>query len=229
MMRYQNFTEVGPQKGSNRGGVYRHTGGGKWYLKYPNSERQGNNEVMASKLYNAMGFDAVEYEFIDNGMVASRWREGLPDRSNPDVLRDSDVVQEAFLPSALLGNWDVIGLTYDNCLYDPFSMDHPVFLDFGGTFDTRAMNGHKEYPADSVPALEGFTDPSINHQAYTVFKAMTPRQWSRSKERIAALTVGEMRDVVNSVELDGAQERLDALRSRVDILLDTDYDEVYDS
>ncbi len=227
-LAFEDFEQVSGRKGSNSGGVYRGPDGGKWYLKYPNSERQGQNEVMASHFYTAMGFDAIQYVFVDNGMVASRWRGTLPDRSKPKDLRRSDVVQEAFLPSALIANWDVIGLVYDNCLYVPAMMDEPVFLDFGGAFDTRAMGGHKDFEANSVPALEGFTDPSINQSAANVFEGMTPTLWNRSQRRVASLTVGEMRDMVRAVGLDGADERLNTLRSRVDILLDTEYGEVFE-
>lgn len=226
-LQFDRFEQVGGQRGSNEGGLYERDDGEQWYLKYPNSERQGHNEVMASAFYRAMGFDAIEYQLVDNGMVASRWRDGLPTRSNPDDLRSNATVQEAFLPSALLANWDVIGLVYDNCLYDPSAMDEPVFLDFGGAFDTRAMGGHKAFQPDSVPALDGFTDPSINQSAAGVFSGMTPSLYSRSKERIASLTVGEMKRMVDMVPLGGADERLSALRSRADLLMDTDYDDVF--
>lgn len=226
-LHYDRFEQVGPAQGTNDGGKYRRDDGTEWYLKYPNSERQGHNEVMASRFYAQMGFDAIQYRWVDNGMVAARWRDGLPSKSDRGALRENPTVQEAFIPSALIANWDVIGLVYDNCLYDPATMDGPVFLDFGGAFDTRAMGGPKPFKATEVMALEGFTDPSINQSASRVFEGMTPELWSRSQARVAALAVGEMRNVVRGVELNGADERLETLRSRRDILLDTGYEEVF--
>lgn len=226
VLEFGNFERVGPSKGSNSGGRFRDHRGEDWYLKYPNTERQGHNEIMASRFYDVMGFDAIQYEPVDNGMVASRWRYDLPDRSDLADLRESNEVQEAFLPSALLANWDVIGLVYDNCLIDA-SLKRPVFLDFGGSFDTRAMGGNKRFSATDVPALEGFTDASINQSATRVFEAMTPTKWKASKRRVRSLTPSEIEDVVSTVPLEGADARVQRLVERRDILVETGYDDVF--
>jgi len=188
MLDFNDFKQTGVSQGSNQGGTYRGPDGQKWYLKMPNSERQAHNEVIASKFYRAMGFDAVQYEMVDNGMVASEWREGLPQRSDVGDLRDNPTVQEAFIPSAWIANWDVIGLVTDNCLYDPQAMAEPVLIDFGGAFDTRAMGGQKQFTPSSVPALGGFTDASINQSATRVFEGMTPELFEASKRRVRSLT-----------------------------------------
>lgn len=224
---YEEFTRLGETPRGTEGGLYGGPGGGKWYLKYPSSERQAHNEVMASRFYAEMGFDTVQYELVDNGMVASRWRPDLPESSNPSDLAASETVREAFLPSALLANWDVIGLTYDNCLYDPGEMSEPVFLDFGGSFDTRALGGHKPFEPDDVAALEGFTNPSINQSASMVFSEMGEDTFTRSQARIGDLTAGRIRDVVSTVLLDGRERRVRVLRARRDLLLGTDYEDVF--
>ncbi|MFW5950403.1 MAG: hypothetical protein ACOCR6_03600 [archaeon] len=226
MLSYSDFERTGGQLGTNAGGVYRGPDGQKWYLKWPTSDRQGHNEIMASRFYDEMGFDAVQYHPVDNGMVASRWREGLPDVSSCEDLRGSETMQEAFAPSALIGNWDVVGLVYDNALYDPATMGEPVFVDFGGSFDTRAMGGHKRFGANSIPALDGFTDPSINKSAACVFEAMTPELWDRSLGRVRRLTPSQIEEVVWDVSLAGREARHERLLSRREILLDTDHREV---
>lgn len=223
-LNFGEYTQVGPQRGSNSGGLYEHNGTGKrWYMKHPSSDRQGHNEIIAAECYREMGFDAPEYRPVDNGMVASRYRDGLPESSDPAALRNSSVVQEAFLPSALIANWDVIGLVYDNCLYDPETMSEPVFIDFGGSFDTRAMGGAKRYSATEIPALDGFTDPSINQSAYTVFKGMEQRHFEASKERVRSFTSAAMDRVVGDVPLRGAQKRRERMVSRRDVLTTLDY------
>lgn len=227
LLEFGDFTQVGPQRGSNSGGLYEHAvSGGRWYMKHPNSERQGHNEIIAARCYRQMGFDAPEYRMVDNGMVASKYREGLPESSTAAALRSNDTVQESFLPSALIANWDVIGLVYDNCLYNPDTMDVPVFIDFGGAFDTRAMGGHKQFTATEILALDGFTDPSINQSAYSVFKAMEPRHFDASKERVRRFDSGAIRDVLKGVPLRDAQTRRERLESRRDILLGTNYGDV---
>lgn len=227
MLEFADFERVGPQRGSNRGGVFqRQRGGSKWYLKHPSSERQAHNEVMAAKFYRMMGFDAVDYHLVDNGMVASQWRDDLPTSSRPADLRNSDVVQEAFLPSALVANWDVIGLEYDNCIYDPSSMVEPVFLDFGGSFDTRAMGGAKQFTATEILAIDGFTDPSINRSASTVFDGMTNLHFNRGQDRVESLTRSEIESTVNRVPLRDAHRRVERLLSRRDVILSLDYSDV---
>ena len=227
LLGFGDFTQVGPQRGSNSGGLYEHAvSGERWYMKHPNSERQGYNEVIAARCYRRMGFDAPEYRMVDNGMVAAKYRDGLPESSTASALRNSDVVQESFLPSALIANWDVIGLVYDNCLYNPETMREPVFIDFGGSFDTRAMGGHKQFTATKIPALDGFTDPSINQSAHSVFKGMRPRHFDASKERIKQFGSDEIRDVLDGIPLRGAQTRRERLESRRDILLGKDYEDV---
>lgn len=227
MLKFARFDRAGASRGSNEGGVFTRDDGSKWYLKYPTSERQGHNEIMASRFYDAMDFDAVQYHPVDNGMVGARWREDLPSQSDPEALHNSTTVQEAFLPSALIANWDVIGLVYDNCLYDPEEMSEPVFLDFGGSFDTRAMGGPKPFKSDEVMALDGFTDPSINQSAAQVFGGMTPSLFESSQSRVGSLTNSEIKDAVETVGLDSPDTRVDNLQSRTNILLNTDYDDVF--
>lgn len=227
MLKFRRLTKRYPAQGSNPGGIYKHSDGTDYYLKRPNSRRQGYNEIMASRFYKDMDFDAVQYQWVDNGMIASRWREGLPKRSDPDALRESDVVQEAFIPSALLGNWDVIGLEYDNVLYNPDTMDEPVFLDFGGSFDTRAMGGEKPYEPDNIMALDGFTDPAINRSATRVFETMTFDQWIRSGARIGPLIEPSVKWRVEPYTIAGQQERIDTILSRKKVLQTTWYDDVF--
>lgn len=227
MLRYYSFTEVSGSRGTARGGLYERGDGSRWYLKYPESERQGHNEVMASRFYDEMGFDAVEYQWVDNGMVASRWREGLPDSSSCEDLRRAPDAREAFMPSALIANWDVIGLVYDNALYDPLRMQHTVFLDFGGAFDTRAMGGYKSYEPDDIPALDGFLDPSINHSAHCVFSDMDRETFRSSKARVAALSGSTIDRMVGPSDIDGADERAEAVRSRAALLEAVSYGDLF--
>jgi hypothetical protein len=227
MLKYERFTEIGGQLGSNVGGIYRRNDGTKWYLKQPNSERQAVNEVMASRFYKEMGFDAVQYHHVDNGMVASRWREDLPQRSTCQDLATHPTVREAFLPSVYLENWDVIGLQYENTLYDPEEMGHPVFLDFGGSFDTRAMGGHKQFSATNTQAVRGFTDPGVNASAHCVFDGMTRGQFERSKDRVRSISERDIGGLLEEGATSPMDGRRDKLHSRRSLVLSLDYDEVW--
>jgi hypothetical protein len=229
MMDFDNFTETDDSiaLGTSGGGTYRGPDGNRWYLKWPKSERQAHNEVMASRAYKEMGFDAVQYHLVDNGMVASPWREGLQASSSPTHIVQSRTVQEAYLPSALLGNWDVIGLEWDNVLYDPRTMDEPVFLDFGGAFDTRALGASKDYGPDTIPSLNGFLDASVNRNAARVFTKLDPQGFEASKQRVRDFTVSDMSDVVDAVPISDAGARLAKMESRRDRILGIEYGSVF--
>lgn len=221
------FSQLSGPQGSNPGGLFEDDSGRKWYIKEPTTQRQGHNEVMASRFYRWMGFDAIEYDLLETGALAAPWRDGLPDRSEVADLRSSPVVQQAFLPSALLANWDVIGLVADNCLYDPETMDEPVFIDFGGTFDTRAMGKPKQYKKYDIAALEGFRTASINRSATQVFDGMTPDLYSQSIDRIARLTDDDVSEIVSGVPISDGLSRASKILSRREVLLDTPYEEVF--
>lgn len=227
VLTFANYTQVGPSQGSNQGGLYEHDQTGeRYYMKYPASERQGKNERLASALYRAMGFDALDYVTVDNGMIATEWREGLPNTSDVDDLRGSTEALETFAPSALLGNWDVVGLVYDNLLYDPASMARPVLLDFGGSFDTRAQGGAKPYRPDTIMALDGFTDATINRSATRVFEVMDARDYRRSVSRVERLGELAVEQATRRAGLDPAR-RASTIMARRERLLETAYDEVF--
>lgn len=228
MLDFDDFRRVGGSMGSNPGGLYvRKSTGQEYYLKEPNSRRQLKNEIMAYRFYDLMGFSSVRYEEVDNGMVASRFTRGLPDRSEPDDLKQNETVQQVFMPSAWIANWDVIGLGYENTLYDPETMDNPMFLDFGGSFDTRAMGGDKPFKAGTIMAFDGFTDKGINHSATTVFENMPRGTFESSKQRVARVTRQQIENIVQDVGVDGATMRVEKLLARQEIIETASYDDVF--
>ena len=227
MLRFDSLESVSTSGPSDRSGVYRDVAGEAWYLKWPDNPRQGDNERMASKFYRHMGFEAVDYVQVDNGMLASPFRERTPPRSDPTDLRGSSIVQEAFLPSVWLANWDVTGLVYDNILYDPDTMEQPLFIDFGGSFDTRALGLPKAYDADTLPSLTGLLSPSINREAASIFGYMSPEEFTASQSRVTSVSTDTISAIVEAVGLDGPAERVEALEGRQDIIKDLTYKDVF--
>ena len=229
MLSVDGFEKLRASSGSNPGGVYQDpTTGQRYHIKRPRTERQAVNEVMASTLYAEMGFDALQYEFTTDGRIASKFREGLPERSGPDDLIGVDAVMETFLPSIWIANFDVFGLVYDNLLYEP-PMPRPVLLDFGGAFDTRAQGGSKPFPGDELRGLEGFLDPSINSEAHRVYQHLTFEQFESSKDRVLRLHEQKVQEAVLTAAANSSvvgTERVRQLRSRQRVVEETEYDDL---
>jgi hypothetical protein len=85
-------------------------------------------------------------------------------------------VQKHFVATALLGNWDVVGLHHDNI---KVSADgKPYLIDNGGSFDvsaTATKKGHAEGKpfGPKVDELATLLDAAKNPQAAGVFKGVT--------------------------------------------------------
>jgi len=223
MKDFEDFRRVGDARGSNPGGTFRYTDGKRYYLKQPSKTRQASNEILASRYYDAVGLDAIQYEYISNGMVASPLREGLPARSTPDDLKESTEVLESFMPSALIANWDVIGLVYDNCLYDPDEMSRPVFLDFGGSFDTRAQGASKMYDSRNIQAYKGFTDAALNKSAATVYEPLDRQTFQASKQRALRVGRSELKEMMRDTPDGVREDLLSSYVARLELMKDTPY------
>jgi hypothetical protein len=225
-----DWEKVGEQRGTRPGGVYENPETGEWwYVKTPTSRRQLRNELVAGALYTKMGFTTPNLRPTREWRLAAQWIDNLPDSASPAELARRDGATDAFLPSALIANWDVVGLEYDNMLPDPDDANGVVLLDFGGSFDTRAMGGPKPYAPDEIPALEGFLDRGINPTAPRIFGDMSVREFERSKDRLRSLALSDAKQAIGQVHGDdaAAQERHDTLTSRYDRLVNISYEEVF--
>src|SRR5690606_19744420 len=111
------LTQIGPQRGSNPGGLYQDTDtGAKWYVKTPASEDIARNEVLAAKLYELAGIEVPELHLVTmNGQasIASKIVDGVT-KGKASALAKAAGAQEGFVADAWLANWDVVGLGYDN-------------------------------------------------------------------------------------------------------------------
>jgi hypothetical protein len=192
-----DFTQVGPQTGSNPGGLYEGSDGSRYYVKTPQTEDRGRNEILAGRLYEMAGIDVPELsEATREGKfsVASKIIPGL--KSNKAKLKSGEVpgVVEGIAVDAWLGNWDVVGLEYDNLLVDKDGRAHRV--DTGGALRYRAMGepkGDKFGP--EVNELETFTDKS--RRAGGVLGHATPEQIVESIDRVLKIPETKIRSLVH--------------------------------
>lgn len=187
---FRNLTQIGPQAGSNEGGLYLDESSGvKWYVKTPASADQARNEVLAAKLYEAAGAEVPDVRLIDvkgNQGVASRVIDGVhQDRLR---LKSGDVlnVGDFFAADAWLANWDVVGLNYDNMLVKG---SRAIRLDTGGALRYRAQGTLKGAAfGPKVNELETLRDSSVNPQAASVFRHATKAQIEGGVSRILAVS-----------------------------------------
>ncbi len=197
-LRYADLEQIGPQQGSNAGGLFRHKATGEqWYVKTPASADVARNEVLASKLYHAAGVEAAELQLVDvNGKtgVASRFVANL--RQDADAFRAGKVpgAMDGFAVDAWLGNWDVAGMSFDNMLI----RDGRAFrVDVGGALRYRAQGSPKGSGwGPVVNDLETLRNPNVNAQTAAVFRRITPAQLQASAARLQALDDDEIRRLV---------------------------------
>lgn len=181
------LVQIGPQKGSNRGGTYVDKATGtEWYVKFPASEDIARNEVLAAKLYEAVGIDVPDLRLVTiegQPAVASRLVDGLT-KGSPDQLVKGGAF-DGFGADAWLANWDVAGATMDNLLVRGA---RSVRVDTGGALRYRAQGGLKGSAwGDQVTEIQSLRNAGTAPQASRVFGKMTDADIEQSVAKVLAV------------------------------------------
>lgn len=179
--------QIGPQRGSNRGGTYvDEATGTEWYVKIPNSADMARNEVLAAKLYEAAGIDVPDLRLIQfegQPAIASRIVDGLR-KGTPDELLAGGAA-DGFAVDAWLANWDVAGATLDNLLVRGA---RAFRVDTGGALRYRAQGGLKGQAfGDTVTEIQSLRNAGTAPQAARIYGGMTPAQIEASVARVLAI------------------------------------------
>lgn len=161
------------QKGSNQGGIFMANNGCKYYLKeISNNIDRAEQEVLASKLYQAAGVKCADVElakYNHQNVLLSSWIAGgvLSQAGKiPDVIKEK--LQNGFAIDAWLANWDVVGQEFDNIIIDV--NNEPVRIDTGGSLEYRAMGKKKAFSANKVDEFSTLRNPTINPNTASVFQ-----------------------------------------------------------
>ena len=180
------LTKVGAKPGgSAAGAMYEDGNGQKWLVKSYNSPGQAANEVIASKMYQAMGVNVPEMHLIDLGDahkggigVVSKWMDDVQPLKPGDGAH-LKAAQEVFGPAALVADWDVVGLSFDNTLIN--GAGEAVVADPGGALIYRAMGTPKgKFFADTVGEIDTLRDPKMNPTGAKIFGKMTDSEMAKS-------------------------------------------------
>lgn len=203
------WTQTGPQAGSNPGGKFKDANGVEWYCKFPDDENVAKSEVLASKLYAAAGVAGQDAKLITKGGkvgIASRWTTVIK-ANNPSHLETAEGTQSGFAVDAWLGNWDVVGMEYDNLQIG--ADGKAIRVDAGGSLHYRAQGSKKAF-GDNVIEIDSLRDHKINPQAASVFSNMTDADITASAAKLAKLHDASIKILVNTYG-PGDQAAKDAL------------------
>jgi len=191
-INFEHLEQIGPQSGSNPGGKYKHgPTGQEWYVKWDRSGRNDRmqNELLAAKLYELAGVKVPEMRAVKmpQGVMglASKIVPNL--KSDPEAIRAHRDVAMGFAADAWLGNWDVVGLEYDNLLHQGHTGD--VYrVDTGGAMLYRAMGAEKGHLfGDEATEIESLRDPDVNRNAASVFGGLSQKEINDSIQRVLAI------------------------------------------
>jgi hypothetical protein len=218
----------GTQMGSNAGGIYTDQHGNDWYVKLSQSDDHARSEVLADDLYKAAGVQTSNLKLADVG----GGKLGTASQMMPDTKKDlyshlhdpayMAKIQDGFAMDALLANWDVAGLGYDNIITDQHG--NPVRVDPGGALLFRAQGQPKgDQFGNKVGEWESLRGQGShsNSQASALFGNMTDQQLAVSAKHVEALTPEKINAIVDSIGFDNktSAELKDKLAARREDIL----------
>ncbi len=207
--------EVRRLGGSTGATLVRDRRSGQLYvMKRGASPEHLREEAMADALYQALGVKVPRFRIYETEGGPVKLAEFIEGRTLRDVLDNGTrkqieaalkKLQKDFAADALLGNWDVIGLNYDNILID--ARGGVWRIDNGGALRFRAMGRRKTGTMWNIYPDELWTlrDAKINEQAARVFGDLDFEEIVRQMNRVArkktalldAISDGELRDVIS--------------------------------
>ncbi|MEU4332339.1 phage minor capsid protein [Nonomuraea dietziae] len=195
---FSNLRQVGPQGGSNPGGLFEDEAGVRWYVKTQQSELHAANEIAAARLYTEAGILAPDIHagrgapgLPDGPQTASRIVDAVP--ASAEQLRGP--ARAGFGVDAWLASWDVAGLTFDNMLLTPDG--RVARIDTGGSLLYRAQGDPKGSKwGDKVPEWLSLRDPQQAPQAARLFGGLTPAEQEHALQQVEKVTPDAIRRIV---------------------------------
>lgn len=189
------WQQTGPQGGSNPGGRFKDAEGVEWYCKFPANEDIAKSEILAARLYGAAGVLGQDAKLITKGGkvgIASRWVT-VAKAGSPAELAKVQGAQSGFAVDAWLGNWDVVGMGFDNLQVG--ADGKAVRVDAGGSLEYRAQGSKKPF-GDKVGEVATMRDAAVNPQAAAIFGKMTKADITASVAKVVAIGDPQIRALV---------------------------------
>jgi 8-oxo-dGTP pyrophosphatase MutT (NUDIX family) len=205
-----SFKKVGPQGGSNPGGIYEAPDGSRWYIKSQKSSEHAGNEALASSLYREAGIEAPEVFLgahapgLGDHQTATRIvdnpQSDLREKIKEGDKKYLDRIFEGFAMDAWMANWDVAGLNFDNIVS---SNGEPVRIDAGGALIFRAQGTPKgDAFGPVVTEWDTYQDPTSNRTVAQLYRTITQEQIQESARKLEKLTPSAIKKLVAQHGLD---------------------------
>jgi len=206
IMFHEDFPKIGPKPGGSMDGfLAKHTPTGEeWIVKIPagaDAESMAFNEALSAQLYRAAGVNHADVHYV-KGPQGEHWAVSkmLPNakKVTRDTMAQSPEVLENMAVDAWLGNWDVVGLEFDNIIS---SGGRLYRIDAGGSMKFRAMGGQKEIDdwlqRPDIQEMDTFREPSINAQSASVFGKASQAQIEVGVRKVLAVTDAQIDDILD--------------------------------
>jgi len=161
--------QVGPQGGSNPGGLFEAPDGSKWYVKFYPDAKQAQGEMLANRIYNDLGIGApqsVSGVLADGRQVfASKYLDDVKGTvGNLGMTKDrADQILDGFVGDVLTANWDAVGTGLDNVVV--LGNGQIRRIDQGGSFLFRAKAGLKpDNVLDEITEWDSFINKNVYYK-----------------------------------------------------------------
>jgi hypothetical protein len=175
------YTLEGPAGGTQGAMWYRNnTTGTRFIVKASDDMNRVATEALANKIYQQLGILTPETGRVHVGNQWATSAREVKGQWFPSIVNDAQL-RGGFVADAYLGNWDVMGATFDNIIWDEGG--HPWRVDQGGTMFYRAQGAPKEFGA-KVTELDSLLDASKNPIAAAAYGTV-----SEAEKREQALTL----------------------------------------
>lgn len=188
-----NWKKVGPQMGTEKGGVYE-MGGKQYYVKIPEDSSRAVTEVLASQLYDLAYGSVVKASLVEiEGKTAYATPMLDLEKADWNSKAIKEKAAEDFAIHVWLNNRDAIGAGSENPM-DNIKVQKDgslILVDAGGSLDQKGMGGGgKKSFFHKASEWDGFRDPSVNPTMSQVFGDMTPEQLIASGKKLEQASNG---------------------------------------
>jgi len=169
---------VKPLGGSTGAELHEDGTGRRFVVKRGASAAHVAAEASADAAYAAAGVAVPAVHLYAGGTKVSEYVDGVTlaeymDRASTALASEMrEKIARGFVVDALLGNWDVIGLSQDNIIVRPDGT--PVRIDNGGSLGYRAQGERKKFYSwgGVVAELAAMRDREVNHSAAAIFDGL---------------------------------------------------------
>lgn len=189
--------------------------GAKWVVKtYGGRAEQAKNEFLANQIYalNKIGVVESRLARVDGQLgVALRFIDDpgakIIGQSGAEAAAQLEAVRKGFVVDALVANWDVAGLDFDNIMLVPGKSSKVWRLDQGGSLLFRAQGIPKGAAfGDLVAELSTLRDASINPNTAKLFAGIEDKKLLGYYRQLLTYTKpGSLDQLIEEAGFTGAQ------------------------